>query len=159
MSEARSVTGQLTGISISNYMSITVKAPGSNAHVVVGELESWSGFQEESNIVEIRQFNKSHALKLVGSSNVAAVELTCTMNPQDKGQLELAKAAKAKTPAEVIVKYWTDNSKTTGTQRTFSGIVASVSESGEFDAQRTCTYSVAVSGPLGEPVQAVVDPT
>lgn len=138
----------LDDISIANYMDVLI------GETPITDMESWSGFQAEANIVEVRQFNASFARKLVGSNNVSAVEITCSYNPNSASYKALATAEKSKEVQTFTVKYWDSPAKTKGVQRTFKGIVSSVSESGEYDAQRTVSYTIAVDGALGEPSTA-----
>ena len=133
----------LTDISVSNYMKLEM------ANAEITDIESYGGLNEETSIVEVKQYNQKFARKLVGSSTVGAVEITCSFNPSTASYKALATAKAADTKSAFKVTYYNNASKTNSSTRTFSGIVTSYTESGEFDAQRTCTWTIAIDGALG----------
>ncbi|WP_347368025.1 hypothetical protein [Vibrio vulnificus] len=141
----------LSDISVSNYMKIMMDT------VEITDIESFGGFNEETSIVEVKQYNQKFARKLAASSTVGAVELTCSFAPESASYkaLAVAKATDARKP--FTVTYYNNASKTEASERTFTGIVTSYTESGEYDAQRTCTWTIAVDGALGE-LKAVATP-
>ncbi|ELA9841221.1 hypothetical protein V4F87_003263 [Vibrio parahaemolyticus] len=134
----------LSDISVSNYMSLAI------AGTEITDIESFGGLNEETSIVEVKQYNQKFARKLSGSSTVGAVEITCSFNPNSESYKALAAARASDERKEFKVIYFNNAAKTEGSSRTFQGIVTSYSESGEYDAQRTCTWSIAVDGALGE---------
>lgn len=130
----------LTSISLGNYMDIKI------GDTVIGELESFSGFSEETSQVEVKQYNSKFARKLPASGTVAAVELTQSFVPSDAGYIALMAARKSETLQDFEVKYYKDPAKTDFEVRTFKGYVTSYGETGEFDSHRQATWSIAVDG-------------
>jgi hypothetical protein len=138
----------LSDISISNFMKVEMKTGATFAEIT--DIESWSGFQEDTSIVEVKQFNTKFALKLAASGTVNAVEMTCSFIPSSASFKALAEARAKEDAREFRVTYYNGADKAQSSSRTFKGIVASYSESTEYDAQRTCAYTIAVSGALGD---------
>ncbi|MGF1787095.1 hypothetical protein L4D00_14970 [Photobacterium swingsii] len=134
----------LSDLSASNFMKLTID------NVEITDIESWGGLNEETSIIEVKQYNSKSARKLVGSSTVGAVELTCSFNPSTESYKALAAARAAESVKPFKITYYGNASKTEASSRTFNGIVTSYSESGEFDAQRTVSYTIAVDGALGD---------
>lgn len=134
----------LTDISVSNYMKFEI------ADVEVTDIESFGGINEESSIIEVKQYNLKFARKLSGSSSVGAIELTCTFNPASAGYKALADARSTDALSDFTITYYNNAGKTEASSREFKGLVTSYSESGEFDAQRTCTWTIAVDGAMGD---------
>ncbi|KFA99266.1 hypothetical protein [Vibrio sp. ER1A] len=133
----------LQDISVSNYMKLAMGA------TEITDIESFGGLNEETSIVEVKQYNQKFARKLSGSSTVGAVEITCSFNPASESYKALTTAKAADARNEFTVTYYNNASKSEASSRTFHGIVTSYSESGEYDAQRTCTWTIAVDGALG----------
>ncbi|MGL4843817.1 MAG: hypothetical protein ACRC2Y_04255 [Aeromonas veronii] len=138
----------LSDISISNFMKVEMK--NGSTFVEITDLESWSGFQEDTSIVEVKQFNSKFARKLAASGTVNAVELTCSFVPESASFKALADARAKEDRREFRVTYFDGAGKAASNSREFTGIVASYSESTEFDAQRTCAYTIAIDGGLGD---------
>lgn len=130
----------LTDISLANFMDIKI------GDVLIGELESFSGLSEETSIVEVKQFSQSHSRKLPASSTVAAVEITQSFVPSDAGYQALMTARTTNALSDFTVVYYKDSTKAASETRTFKGYVTSYGETGEFDAQRQCSWSIAVDG-------------
>ena len=137
----------LSDISISNFMKVEMK--NGSAFVEITDLESWSGFQEDTSIVEVKQYNAKFARKLAASGTVNAVEMTCSFIPESASYKALATARASEARTEFKVTYFNGADKKEASSRTFMGIVSSYSEATEFDAQRTCSYTIAVDGALG----------
>ncbi|WP_188013164.1 hypothetical protein [Photobacterium damselae] len=133
----------LSGISVSNYMKLTIDGKE------ITDIESFGGLNEETSIVEVKQYNQKYARKLVGSATVSAVELTCSFNPASESYKALVAARTSEAVKPFVVTYYNNAAKTESSSRTFNGIVTSYGESGEYDAQRTCTWTIAVDGALG----------
>ncbi|MGL4765213.1 MAG: hypothetical protein ACRC2N_09335 [Aeromonas sp.] len=138
----------LSDISISNFMKVEMK--NGSTFVEITDIESWSGFQEDTSIVEVKQFNAKFARKLAASGTVNAVEMTCSFIPASPSYKALADARAKEDAREFRVTYFSGADKAESSSRTFKGIVASYSEASEYDAQRTCSYTIAVDGALGE---------
>ncbi|HHG3075758.1 TPA: hypothetical protein ACPVXB_001016 [Vibrio parahaemolyticus] len=132
----------LSDISVSNYLEIKL---GDKA---IANIESFGGLNEETSLVEVKQYNTKFARKLAASATVGAVELTCSFVPEEASYKALMDAKNAESRNQFTVTYFNNASKTESTVRTFTGIVTSYSESGEFDAQRTCTWTIAVDGAI-----------
>ncbi|ELH4810067.1 hypothetical protein Q9X96_003100 [Vibrio vulnificus] len=132
----------LTDISLANYMEIKI------GNVAIGHLESFSGLSEETSVVEVKQFNKSHARKLPASSTVSAVELTQSFVPSDAGYVALMAARKSEALSTFTVTYYKDVTKAVSETRTFQGYVTSYGETGEFDSHRQATWTIAVDGSI-----------
>ncbi|HDI3263895.1 TPA: hypothetical protein PMC50_002516 [Vibrio cholerae] len=132
----------LSDITVSNYVEIKIEDQ------VIANIESFGGLNEETSLVEVKQYNTKFARKLAASATVGAVELTCSFVPEEASYKALmaAKVAEARKP--FTVTYFNNASKTESTVRSFTGIVSSYSESGEFDAQRTCVWTIAVDGAI-----------
>ncbi|MCU8498497.1 hypothetical protein M2G70_07440 [Vibrio vulnificus] len=139
----------LTDISLANYMDIKV------GEVLIGHLESFSGLSEETSVVEVKQYNLKMARKLPASGSVAAVEITQSFVPSDAGYVALMAARKSEALTNFTVVYYKDPSKVDKEERTFKGYVTSYSESGEFDAHRQCTWSIAVDGAVAYGAEAL----
>lgn len=133
----------LSDLSIANYMTFTVN------NVEITDIEAFSGLGEETSIVEVKTYNTKMARKLVAGGTVAAAEMTCSFIPETPSFKALTVARIAETPQVCEITYWNNSSKTTGSKRTFNGIVTSESITGEIDTQRQVTYSIAVDGALG----------
>lgn len=140
----------LTDISVSNFMKVEIKPVSGGSFTEIQDIQSWSGFQEETSQIEVKTYNQKYARKLAGSASVSAIEMTMTFNPASEGYKALAKARADETKHTFKVTYFQDATKTNGSTREFNGIVTSYSESSEYDSQRTCTWSIAVDGALGE---------
>ncbi|WP_429142515.1 hypothetical protein [Aeromonas veronii] len=138
----------LSDITVSNFMKVEMK--NDSTFVEITDIESWSGFQEDTSIIEVKQFNAKYARKLAASGTVNAVELTCSFIPASASYKALADARTKEDAREFRVTYFNGADKAESSSRTFKGIVASYSEATEFDAQRTCSYTIAVDGELGE---------
>lgn len=134
----------LSDITVSNYMKFEI------AKTEVTDIESFGGITEESSIVEVKQYNLKFARKLSGSSSVGAIELTCSFNPNSAGYKALAEARSTDTLSDFTITYYNNAAKTEASSRTFKGLVTSYGESSEYDAQRTCTWTIAVDGAMGE---------
>ncbi|MDT8865859.1 hypothetical protein [Vibrio fluvialis] len=147
----------LSDISVSNYMKLEMKV-GASAPIEILDIEGWGGLEDETNIVEVAQYNRKYARKLVGSSSIGAIELNCSFNPSTPSYKALADARAADAKAVFTVTYYNDASKTESSKRDFTAIVASYTESGEFDTQRTCTWTLAVDGALGPLVDGTAAP-
>lgn len=132
----------LTDISVSNYMDLKI------GEVVITDIESFSGISEETNVVEVKQYNRATPRKLVGSKSGAALELTCTLNPSTASHKALFAAKKSFEPQDVEVKYYQDANKAEFITRTFTALVTGYSESSEYDAQRTCTWAISVDSDI-----------
>ena len=132
----------LSDLSLANYMDIKI------GDVLIGELESFSGLSEETSVVEVKQFNLKNSRKLPASGSVAAVELTQSFVPTDVGYVALMAARKSEALQDFEVKYFKDPSKVDFEIRTFKGYVTSYGETGEFDAHRQATWSIAVDGSI-----------
>lgn len=138
----------LSDISVSNFMKVEIKAGSTFTEIT--DIESWSGFSEETSIVEVKQYNTKYAAKLAGSSTVNPVEMTTTFNPSTPSYKALAAARKSEAPTEFKVTYYNGADKKESSSRTFKGIVTSYSETTEFDTQRACAWTIAVSGELSD---------
>ncbi|WP_028022236.1 hypothetical protein [Enterovibrio calviensis] len=131
-------------ISISNYMSIKIDA------VEITDIESFSGLSEETNFIEVKQYNRSAPRKLVGSKASSTVEVTCSLNPASASYTALMAAKQGAGSKPFEVTYFQDANKTAGNSvtRTFTGLVGSYSESAEYDAQRTCTWVISIDSDI-----------
>lgn len=132
----------LTDISVSNYMEFK------KGDVIIGNLESFSGLSEEMNIIEVKQYNRKFPRKLQGSGSGATVEITCSLNPSDEGYQALMASRGTGNENEYTVIYYADAAKVDSVSRSFHGVIVGYSESSEFDAQRTCTWTIAIDGEI-----------
>ncbi|EIE5877569.1 hypothetical protein LDV99_004498 [Vibrio parahaemolyticus] len=134
----------LTDISVSNYMDIKIDT------TEITDIEGFSGLTDETNVIEVKQYNRKFPRKLIGSSAGSTIELTCSFNPSTASYQALmaAKASGESKAFEVI--YYGDSAKSAAAsaKRTFTAVVTGYSESAEFDTQRTCTWTIAIDSDI-----------
>ncbi|WP_429049182.1 phage tail tube protein [Aeromonas hydrophila] len=144
----------LKDISVSNYSKFEIK--NASAWVVVGEVTDMSGFTGESTIVDVMQYGKRFARRLVGSATAGPINVSAAWKPTDAGQMAMEKSFKDATPQNFRVTFYADATQTKGISSEFAGYVSSFSLENAFDSARTMTCAVAVDGALGDWADATV---
>lgn len=135
----------ISDINVSNWLTLTVDG------VEVTDVQTISGGGSNANIIEIRHYNEEFAKKLVGSKSVDPFEVTCSYVPSTASYKALALLAKSNEAVECKLTLKGGASAAQGSQDLkFTGIISSKSISTEYDAGRTVTYSIAVSGGITE---------
>ncbi|MGE6115167.1 hypothetical protein ACLHZU_03640 [Aeromonas salmonicida] len=136
----------LSDATASNFMTVKL------AETTITDIEQISGGAINANIIEFFNYNKEFSRKLVGSSSIDALELTCTYIPESPSYKALEAARAAKTRVEFTVIYHDGPSAAGGTQVKYNVLIGNKAVSTEFDTQRTVAWTLAVDGAAVESV-------
>ncbi|NEX74798.1 hypothetical protein [Aeromonas rivipollensis] len=138
----------MSDASVANYLEVKVNT------TIIADIETVTGFAQNANIIEFFNYGNKFSRKLVGSSSVDPLELTCTYVPESASYKALEKLRADGVRAEVVITMFENPTKLNGNTLTMTAVVGSKSISTEFDTQRTVAWTLAIDGGVTEGVKA-----
>lgn len=136
----------LADISLANFTKMTISGSEDMGRATnIENIQSIGELTDESNIIDVPEYNVKYMRKLVGSASAGPIDVTCNLHAGDGSykKMEAAYTTGAPLKVELIM---TDLSGENGVKVSFNAFIASKSFGNEFDNTRTVTWSFAVDG-------------
>lgn len=143
----------LNDISVANFTVLDVLQDDNTTYDQLESVSSIGELTDEKTVIDVTEYGAEYLRKLIGTASAGPLEVVVNTNPdttaapQQARMLALYKSG-ARNKFRIVM-----NANSTGTDGDFiefTGLVASKSQSNEFDAARTTTFSIAIDGALGD---------
>ncbi|MFQ2317041.1 hypothetical protein ACK32N_07740 [Aeromonas caviae] len=135
----------MSKFSLSNWMTVKL-----DDVVISDNLESISGGGIESQYDTWFRFNQSFSDSLVTSSEVTAIEMTLSYDPNSLGFKELDEAAKDMEQRTLTILRHPSKGATGGLQQSFTVTIGNKTFSDEVNVHRTVSFTAKPSGAIVE---------
>jgi len=140
----------LSDISVANFTQLQYETSANFAtSETLAEVTSIGELGDEKTIIDVQTYGVEYLRKLTGTANAGPLDITVNINPSDTTHQYMLNLYSTGA-RQVFRLYMYDPSLTDGNYVEFTGFVASKSQSNEFDAARTVSFSIAIDGAVGQ---------